>query len=137
MPIIPLFHQLRTNNERLLIVVWRNVMEDLKKITYIKRNAVKYFGNQLITSTVSVRISVYFLNCVTGIIRDIASSCQYLLYRSTSDRAVLNSAFLDSGRQRWQMGKHLLILAFQLNRKIYTILEIYWFNILVSKKPWN
>lgn len=91
-------------------------------------NAVKYFGNQLITSTVRVRISVYFLNCVTGIIRDIASSCQYLLPKSTSDTAVLNCASLDSGRQRWQMGKHLLFLAFQLNRQICTIFEIYQFN---------
>lgn len=100
MPIIPLFHHLRTNNERFLIVVWRNIMEGLKKMTYIKRNAVKYFGNQLITSSVRVKISVYFLNCVTGISRDTAFSCQYLLYRSTSDTAVSNCAFLDSGKQR-------------------------------------
>lgn len=43
MSIIPLFHQLRTNNEIFLIVFRRNIMQDLKKMTYIKKERTEIF----------------------------------------------------------------------------------------------
>lgn len=87
-------------------------------MTYTKRNAVNYFGNQLTTSSVRPRISGCLLNCVAGICRENTQLPMFAAQRHVR-RCCFWLCFLGLWQtDTWQMGKHLLILALQLSGQI-------------------